>query len=51
MVINELTTIDGFASELLTEEFLEEGAFDMIKKGNETGQEMLADRHGTSSKK
>ncbi len=32
MVINELTTIDGFASELLTEEFLEEGAFDMIKR-------------------
>ena len=31
MVINELTTIDGF-SELLTEEFLEEGAFDMIKR-------------------
>ena len=31
MVLNELQTLDGYET-LLTEDFLEEGAFDMIKR-------------------
>ena len=49
MVVNELTTMDGFDL-LLTEEVLEEGAFDIIKRVG-TGQKKLVQKLGTSFKR
>ena len=49
MVVNELTTMDGFDL-LLTEEVLEEGAFDIIKRVR-TGQKKLVQKLGTSFKR
>ena len=49
MVVNELTTMDGFDL-LLTEEVLEEGAFDIIKRAGNWAKK-LVQKLGTSFKK
>ena len=49
MVVNELTTMDGFDL-LLTEEVLEEGAFDIIKRAGNWAKE-LVQKLGTSFKR
>ena len=48
MVVNELTTMDGFDL-LLTEEVLEEGAFDIIKRAGNWAKK-LVQKLGTSFK-